>query len=252
MKLGHALAPDVFCCLVNDGGGLGIADVVKGAQGVVTGGQWGTTQSGLVHSHTATSDKVLFGAGVLLNQVGASTMVMGYHKRDATNRSSGAFGSETVGARFGCHLPFSDGTVYWDHAGSTAGTNRLTAPGLTFGDDIWVLNAGARGMEIWQNGILRSSQAGWQAAIGIPGSFSFGNYANAGSDLGDYSFCYIYNRQLPQAACQEISRAPYQIIDAPRNVTYSLMAATPAVVTMDMWYRATSLPHNEKPEVNSY
>lgn len=226
--LGHPLAPDVFCNLCNENGGLALFDLVKGWKGTVTAGQWGTSARGIVRSHTATSDQVSFGSGVLLNQVGASTMVLGYRKRDGTNRVSGGIGSDSAVTRFGCHLPFSDGTVYWDHAGSSAGSSRLTCPSLTFGDDIWVFNAGARGMEIWQNGILRASQSGWTTVGGIPGSFTYGNYASTGSDLADYSFCYIYMKQLPQAACQEISRAPYQIFQQRRSVRYFLPGSAAA------------------------
>lgn len=92
---------------------------------------------------------------------GGFTVALHYRKIGAAAATAG-FGldaSANAWFRAGTHFPFSDGTLYWDFGGNSAGTSRLTAAGLTYGDDFWVFTAGPRGMEIWQNGIRRSQQA---------------------------------------------------------------------------------------------
>src|SRR5260370_1456226 len=86
-------------------------------------------------------------------------------KVDTTARASSLFGTEDDGsfpAFHGCgaHVPYSDGTVYWDYGGN-GGANRLTVAGLTFTTLVekWTFTAGPQGSAIWRDGIKLASQA---------------------------------------------------------------------------------------------
>lgn len=61
----------------------------------------------------------------------------------------------------GAHMPYTDGTVYFDFGGFSEGSTRLSVGGLTIKKhDVWAFTVGRRGMEIWQNGIRRASNGG--------------------------------------------------------------------------------------------
>ena len=141
--------------------------------------------------------------------------------RDGSHRTGGAFGivSTSGAANFcGAHIPYTDGTVYWDYGGQTGGTSRISVAGLTFGDDIWVFTAGPRGMEIWQNGSRRASQAG-HATRSTANIFDFqlgnGNHLSSqteNSDLAEYAMFAVWNRQLDQNDIEHLSSDPWELV----------------------------------------
>ena len=143
-----------------------------------------------------------------------TTIVIGWRKTDATNRNTTAFGVGTGSidnvSRCGVHLPYGDGTVYWDFGNTTSG--RLSVGGLTFGNDLWVLTTGPRGMEIWQNGYLRASKTA-SATRTVNGSLPFslcrGNGASNASDLAECWMFRMYNRQLSRSLIAETFRDPW-------------------------------------------
>lgn len=90
----------------------------------------------------------------------------------------GEFGvsSGTGSDRMSGHVPYTDGTVYWDFGGSTAGATRVSVAGLTITqNDVWAFTTGPRGMEIWQNGRLRASNsANPTRTNAVGGAWGFG------------------------------------------------------------------------------
>lgn len=188
---------------------------------------WFSGSNGIVHTQLLdTSD---FGSDSFMPS-SAITIVLGYSKRDATLRANGAVGSTNTSSsnRVNVHLPFTDGTVYWDFGNATGGSGRLSAAGLSFGNDIWVFNAGSRGMEIWQNGNLRASQTGHATFTPGSGNFSLGGSAGQSSDWADYSLCYLYSTQLSQAQIQQISFNPWQIFVPPVSLRVTGGTSAPA------------------------
>lgn len=123
---------------------------------------------------------------------GPATVVLHYKRLDGTNRAAGAVGLQWTGNHannFGVTLPWSDGVIYFDYGGFAEGSTRLSmsSAGLTFGDDVWVFTTGARGMEIWQNGIKRASNGGnptRTAAASYWGLFSTSIYASDFAESG--------------------------------------------------------------------
>lgn len=141
----------------------------------------------------------------------AATIVLTYRKTDASARISSAFGVFQTGVdgttRCGAHLPYVDNTIYFDFGGTTEGTSRLSVAGLTFGDDTWVFTTGARGMEIWQNGVLRASNSGTPTRVATTTSFALfsGQGVSPASDLAQCEDLKVYTTQLSSGLCQHLS-----------------------------------------------
>lgn len=180
--------------------------------------QWSVAQRGMVIRQVIDGS----GAGLywndasrFLNTGGGFSIVMAYRKTDATNRASVAIGvgiSVADGERLNVHLPWSDGTVYWDYGGTTDAATRVSASGLTFGDDVWVFSTGPMGMQIWQNGILRASNSAnpTRTQTTVPLILT--------EDLADIGFAYLYHRQLTPTEARRISFDPYCWMQPPTSL----------------------------------
>lgn len=223
-RLWHGL---IYLVPAWEGGGAPV-DAVRGTVATVTGTQtWEQAGRGiqLRSGDLATNN----GGWSFPNPVEGlptlgMTVVIHKHKLDVTNRASGGFGvnSATAAHRCGTHLPFSDGTVYWDFGGTSSGVSRLSASGLTFGDDFWAFSAGERGMDIWQNGYQRNSQPGHVARTETGLTFNFGNGNSTGgtqkADNADFAFLAVWDHQLAPSDCEMLTRDPWMMIrfDPPR------------------------------------
>lgn len=260
LNLAHPLAPTVLCCPLNEGAGTFARDlspngVRLASQGLgqLTGGAaFIGGKRGNVIAHTDTAHRVNFGESSFM-PTGPCTVILGLKKRDATLRASGAFGVGTTGSRLGAHVPYSDGIVYWQYGGDIGGLSMVTASGLTFGDDIWAFTTGARGMEIWQNGILRASNTANPTRAATTETFALGqNTQLDASDLVDYYLFYMYAKQLSPEAVQWVTAEPF----APLMTTTArkfFVPAAPPVVPSDSWYgRVEGLPHVEPIQVVAF
>ena len=147
------------------------------------------------------------------------TVLVHKHKDDATSRASSGFGvSNTSGnttERCGAHIPWSDGTVYFDFGG-TGASNRISIGSLTFGDDIWVMRAGPQGMQIWQNGILRAENTSISPTrVNSVNPFRLGSGnttmpdSPVSSDLAKFSLLLLWDYELNNDAIVVISRDPF-------------------------------------------
>lgn len=221
LDFSHPFAQDLFLATTynEEGDTKQIHDDVSGRVGAITGSAWSANNQGVVHAFTAIGDLITWDTDTVLNLPTTEiTIILRYKKRDATNRSSTALAIANSGsgnARMQLHLPFSDGTVYWDFAGATAGTTRVSVAGLTFSDDTWCVTVGPRGMEIWQSNaaglmIKRASNAATPTRVNGGATFNllFGGAANT-SDLVDKSFIYMYRKQLQEELIQQIASQPY-------------------------------------------
>lgn len=209
---GHPLCPN-FGFVCNDGL---VRDIVRNVQATWAAGDWApTTSRGYPtkgRKHTATSDTTTLGLTALLLPLANCTLVLGYQKTDGTNRNSAAIGNNS-GVNAGecdCLIPFGDGTVYWDWGGS-AGGQRVSVAGLTFGDDVWVFTVGPREQAIYQNGISRASNGNNATRTDqAADTLLFGKLGATTSDLALYKFLWIYHRQLSVREIVDISAQPYQ------------------------------------------
>lgn len=183
---------------------------------------FGTGARGFQREHTSTSDFEQFGISSFLPLTPNFTAVLGQKKRDATNRASTAFavnvssggGTDGDTGRCGAHVPYNDGTVYFDYGGLSAGTTRLSVAGLSFtNDDIWFFTVGIRGMEIWQNSVKRAGNSSTPSRTnGGTQQFQLGRGNQVfASDLVNYTLLRIYNRQLTVSEIESTVLDPWQI-----------------------------------------
>ncbi len=140
-------------------------------------------------------------------------------KTDATLRNSSLFGSTlTGGERVQTHCPFTDGTVYWDHAGQSGG-DRITAAGLSFsGVEAWIFSAGPSGHRLVRNGILLASNT--TAASDLDAALlteQFGlnqrlGTATRAGDLLEMGLFASIDMDMPVSTARQITRDPFMLI----------------------------------------
>jgi hypothetical protein len=145
---------------------------------------------------------------------GPASLVLHYRKLDATNRDSLAWGNfaNVPASYYFVALPNAAGTLRYGYGGSTVGTTELDVAGLTYGDDVWVFCHGARGMEVWQNGILRGSNAANPTRTGTvnyTGLFAGLGLAAFDSDNAESGCALVYNRQLEVPEIQALTIDPW-------------------------------------------
>lgn len=150
--------------------------------------------------------------------------------------SKGEFGcsSTTLSDRLGAHIPFIDGTVYFDFGGATTGSTRIQVSGLSFAvTDRWVFSVGPRGMEIWQNGILRASNSATPTRTNSGGG-AWGLRGNSGgdpaSDDGVWPLLAYSPTQWSKDANRAISSNPWKLFSTP---TLGLKGAAGSVTTIN-------------------
>ena len=117
------------------------------------------------------------------------------------------------------------GDVTWDYGGSTPGASRLTVSSLTFGDDVWVFTTGARGMEIWQNGILRASNAGNPTRVNSANRWGLFAGIIWASDFAESGALLLYNRQLEHEAIQSLTLDPWTPFRPARRLRFGIASA---------------------------
>jgi hypothetical protein len=216
----------------NSGNRLHLINLARNTETAFTsaGGNFGLFaygSRGLMMFHDATPDRTPLlmpaDAAVLVPTQGI-TICLGIEKRDATNRTAGSFdmdngdGGVPSNQFCGAFIPWSDGTVYWDFGGSTEDATRESAAGLdTQGYHTWAFTTGPRGMEIWQDGVLRSSNSANPTRVqGGLKRFNLGSHSNLGSDFVDYYFFFMHREQLPIDLIRDILLNPYGTLAEPR------------------------------------
>ena len=213
--------------LMNEGGGLkvrNLADSTFNKYSEILPGSttnWATSKRGKSIRDTGSNTTSYITLGTTPVSIRNScSIVMGYRKTDTTNRAAYAFGSLDNGAasRIVCHLPYSDGTIYWDFGNATEGDGRVSVAGLTFGNDIWCF-IGSNGLHaIYQNGKLRASNNSTKVLSSdyVLSILGIGNVASQYSDLAEYTFFYMYNRALSPSEIQQLYIDPYCFIESPK------------------------------------
>jgi hypothetical protein len=140
--------------------------------------------------------------------------VLSYRKTDTTFRNTSGWGivdGGTLANRCHAHMPFTDGTVYFDYGGATSGATRVSVAGLTFGNDVWAFTVGARGMEIWQNGVRKASNTATPTRTNSGNPFRlFGGSGDA--DLAESDFIRVYSAQPDTGVLAWMGVEPYAML----------------------------------------
>jgi hypothetical protein len=182
----------------------------------------------LDYPDTAISSTVTHGETVLIIR----------RKTDTSARTSTLFGVEMGGivpdsARCGAHVPYSDGTVYWDYGGAS-GSNRLTVSSLTFSTNVekWIFTAGSQGMTIWRDGLKLASSSTAVTRV-VPNQtldytawcLNRGNGSSFGvdihGDLQDFYFAMFIARQWSDLECEWWFAEPYAAFLYPAPLDFS-------------------------------
>ena len=131
-------------------------------------------------------------------------------------------------------LPFSDGVVYWDFGGQVENTTRESVSGLTVtGPHIWVFTSGPRGMEIWQDGILRSSNTANPSRTSSTTAYKIGKGGEvANGDIAELGWVYLNQRQLTLDQCRQLSLEPFALLQPiiRRRYVVPAVAAPPDLI----------------------
>lgn len=169
----------------------------------------------------------------------AATVVVIRRLKDTTLRQSSLFGLDLLDAtpwatRLGAHVPYSDGTVYWDFGGAS-GANRLTWAGYTKSAavDYWVFTAGPAGMAIYYNGVqvAVSTTAVTRSVATSNFWINNGNGSSGLFDSQEVNLFLILPVQWGQAQVSEWTARPYSIFlpQAPRVRTFQPAVGVAAV-----------------------
>lgn len=158
---------------------------------------------------------------------GPMTVILHWRKLDTTNRASAALShrGNNPTSYFFLDLPNGSGTVRFFYGGGTEPANGLTVGGLTFGDDVWCITTGARGTEIWQNGIKRASNATNMTRLAIADYWGmFGGLGVFGSDFAESGACLLYNKQLEVPQILALTLDPWTPFRPARRTRASVLA----------------------------
>lgn len=180
-------------------------------------------------------------------------------KLDTTARASTLFGVEgpfqPAGVRCGAHVPYSDGTVYWDYGGA-GGANRLFVSGLTFTTKVekWTFCAGSRGSSIWRDGIRVANQTTaltrlCVAQVAQDGGWVInggnGLHVSGSADLQEINFFMFLATQWSDDQCRWWAAEPYAAFVTDRRQVYSFLGFPAAEVAASSWIpiTPTQIPH---------
>lgn len=135
--------------------------------------------------------------------------------RAGTSNNNCGFGiaDGATGARCGTHLPYSDGTVYWDF-GDYSVDGRITYDGGAVGYHQWVFTHGNGEKAIWKDGIQVSQSVGAETRISLNAEFGLGYHAAStkpDANYVDYTYFYIFP-VLPDSVIRALAKNPYQFL----------------------------------------
>lgn len=221
-------------------GGLHLRNLVSNALPTIIAGSpvLGFGSVGSAFQSTTTADVLSLGAVDQFVGTTGSTIVVVMERLTTEANRFGCL-EDAIATRCSAHIPFSDGTTYFDYGG-TSGANRISVAGLSYvGPQNFVFSAGARGSEIIQNGIVRASQGSAITRTTTAESFYIGSPSSGSNQVRVYMLA-LFNTQLPAAACRELSANPWQLFaPAPIRALYFLPSA--AGVTVSVVARAGRL-----------
>lgn len=142
----------------------------------------------------------------------------------------GVADSSDATKRCGGHIPFTDGTVYFDFGGATSGSTRVSVSGLTFSpSDTWAFSVGARGMEIWQNGRLVASNSATPTRSASADNWGLGTHGGTTSSADEqaqWEAAALFDTQLPPSLIAALTRDFYGTILEPQELPMPYTAAS--------------------------
>lgn len=216
----------------NEGAGAPVELVRRSTLTLSGNPTWAANSDGTCGRANAVTDYWNLGpADNFLNEARATILAI-HRKTDSTNRAAGHFGlnESAAGKRAGGHVPYSDGTVYWDFGGQSS-PNRLTASGLSFtGIQKWVFVAGTKGSAIYRNGLLVASSATAITRVGSAADYAInkGNGSPIDGDLMDWMMFAILDAEWGQGEVKAWTDDPYSMLQRAPLRMYVPVGMSPA------------------------
>lgn len=200
----------------------------------LTGGTVQVGRVGLARSHTSNTDNttvVVDGTRLPTTQC---TVLVYFSRRSTILTGFYGFANSdalTFNQRISSHLPYSDGVVYWDFGGVSAGTTRVNTGVLSWPADtpmLFVMTSGPRGMEIWRDGQLLASNGAspTRTTSASTDSWRLGGPVDQADPHNDYHLAALWERQLSSAEVRELSANPWRLFRSARRTVPLAVAAT--------------------------
>lgn len=112
------------------------------------------------------------------------------------------------GRGFQAHVPWGDGTIYFDHAGSASGNARLTTSGSGITANAWdhfVFQKSGGTKEIWLNGTMLNSTASASPLTSFTGELMIGTDGTGNDFTGQVDDFAVWNEVLDETQIQALA-----------------------------------------------
>jgi hypothetical protein len=235
----------VACWLFNEGGGPPF-ELVRQINRAVqwNGATWTVGALGVSASFPGVTSYLQLGDATELGlPTSRATVLVRRRKTDTTLRASALFGLSGGTDRLGAHVPYSDGTVYWDFYDFN-GANRLTWGGypVSTAPETWAFVAGPSGSAIYFNGQVKASQGSAVTVRANPGSVLFEVNSGQGlvgtnGDLQEINQLLILDAEWSAAQVAEWHFNPYAFLTRPRP-RRALVPPPPPVISVPIFLYA--------------
>ncbi len=186
----------------------------------------GPSKYGLGLRHTGINDRTQITSSAsefdkIVPLDGNFTILLAFNHTGATGST---WGGDTATGAQNCYLltKWTDNHSYFFYGGS-----QVDGGILTVGDDLWFGTVGPRGVEIWQNGILRNTLAASPTRTSGVGPMYFGPFTPNLSAVGDYQLCMTWRRQLTLAEIAALTANPWQVFQPRQRLMTTVMSAEP-------------------------
>jgi hypothetical protein len=143
-------------------------------------------------------------------QTGSLLVVQRLNAAPSGNGNGYGHSVNDITARWGAHVPFGDGTIYFDIFNTTTG--RLTYAGWTWGNwDVFVFTNGATGgQSIWGNGLRLANDASIAPTRVDAGTWGWGQHASTpNSTAAQCSIIAGWSRELLAGEIAQLTADPF-------------------------------------------
>jgi len=220
--------------LLNEGSGTRLNDSTGISVGALNAGGanipiWDKTPFGDSIRITDRSQYVFLGNAARIfrtpinEDVTEFSIVHCFARLETSNEAAWAFGTrvtqQNLASSLAGNIPDADGNIRWQVGGTDLDSHVQIATQLDPQFDVWTFtNSRARGLEIWQNGLLRSfgknKNPAWRSAnvplvLGDP--FIESGSDAVGAQLGHHYFFFVYDRALSSEEIRKISHDPFSM-----------------------------------------
>lgn len=190
--------------------------------GVGNGYQWAADRQGLGLKFDTGDDLILGQSSQLLPLTPNLTVIYARRRLDTTLRSAGHWGTANGTGTDPCGVfwPLNDGNGYFDFAGQSNGTSRLTITPLGNNSaryEVFVFRVHPKDMRAYRNGARIGKTAGTTPTRTDAGTTFRLNKHTSGGQLGDKQWIELFaliHMALPEEVCLDLSINPWGMFES--------------------------------------